>query len=129
LFLVEAPQNFIDGVVKTAASMTETFCNEDTRPSTLNTILWLNIADLRSHGVLVVVLMEAPFDVINGVIKAALWMTQADFPRYARPTTLHTVIRVHCADCLTVLSALVTPYFILNGVVKTASNSCQTRLR
>jgi hypothetical protein len=125
---MEAPQDFFNGVIKTTAGVAQTFRNEDTRPSTLNTVLRLNSTNLRSHSVLVVMLMETPFDFIDGIIKAALWMTQADFPRDARPTTFHTIIRVHLANCFAVFFALEAPYLIGNGVVKAASNSCQTRL-
>jgi hypothetical protein len=125
---VEAPLDIWNGVVETAAGVAQTFRNEDTRPSALLAILWCNGTNFRSHGVLVVVLMEAPFDSSDRVVKAALWMTQADFPRDAGPTALHAIVRVHVADCFAVFSAPETPFDIGNRVVKAASNSRQTVL-
>jgi len=128
LFLVETPLDFWNGVIKTAAGAAQTFRDEDTRPPTFLAILRLNSTNLRSHCVLVVVLMEAPFDSYDGVVETALWMTQADVLRDAWPTALHTLLGVHLADCVAVVSALVTPLDIGNRVVKAASNSRLARL-
>jgi hypothetical protein len=92
---LEAERDIRNVIVVTAAKLFEASIPLDVFKATILALIRFHGADSQD----IVILLEAPFDLRNRVIKATSWSAETHVFRDAEPTAFLTFISSHSADC------------------------------